>query len=116
LEIIDFSEAVHVQTSIRLDSYQYQYTVKDFIAAEKLPGTSRGAIAVTSTNSFIYILFYPAKDREPDAVNEIWVFDWNGNPVKKLLADQNIILITAVNDNLIYALTDQDYHIIQLSF
>jgi hypothetical protein len=115
LEIVDFSKSVVVVESIKLGSYDYKFTTGDVISSNKTSDTSRGAIAVTSTDNFIYLIFNDSKLNDSKLKNDIWVFDWNGEPVKKLNVDKNIILITAVNDNLIYALTDGEYGIVKLN-
>jgi hypothetical protein len=116
LEIINCRTTFLVTASISLAPYQYTYAVNDnYISVKKTPDTSRGAISVTSTNDFIYILIDSDKEDEVNGGNEIWVFDWNGEPVKKVLVDRNICLITAISDMLMYAITNPDYTIIKLS-
>lgn len=53
------------------------------------------------TNGFIYLLFSGKKELDPEFYlsNQIFVFDWDGNPIQKLLLDRYVSCIYVSNDD-----------------
>jgi hypothetical protein len=117
LEIVDYSDSIYVSGRIQLDGYDYKFSTGEILYANETEDTSIGAIDVTSTDQYIYVLFEYAKNRTSESENDIWVFDWTGAPVKKIKVDRDTYLITAVNDNLLYAvvLIEEDFNIVKLN-
>ena len=61
-------------------------------------------IGSSVTNDFIYLLFSGKTriQRNGDYANEIWVYDWEGNQIKKFLLDQEVNQIAiSPNDELL---------------
>ena len=114
LDIIDFTDYIHVCQQIQLDAYDYYFSTGNMIYTDKTPNTSRGAIDITSTDKHIYVLFDYSQNH---LNNDIWVFDWTGVPIKKITLDSDIRLITAIDDNLLYALAliGEDFKIVKLN-
>ncbi|MDR1339641.1 MAG: TolB-like 6-bladed beta-propeller domain-containing protein [Prevotellaceae bacterium] len=119
LDIVDYSTSPNVVRRIQLDSYSYTFETGNFIATSRTDNTSRGAIAVSSTDDGIYILFSPSTElkagNSSGAVNEIWYFDWNGEPVRKFPVDRTIETLKAVNDSIFYSLSWPEYELVQLN-
>jgi hypothetical protein len=117
LDIVDFSDDFYVSQRILLDTYNYKFSVGDVLFAEKTEDTSVGAIDVTSTDRYIYVLFNNSKNQVFKLNKELWIFDWAGTPIKKIKVDETIRLITAISDSLLYAiaLMDEDYSIVKLN-
>lgn len=69
-----------------------------------------GARGLTVSGSFIYVLYNPNTQQMHDERNEtmnseIWVFDWEGNPVRKLLPDVQVSCICVdETDTCLYAI------------
>jgi hypothetical protein len=119
LDIVDYSVSPSVVRRIQLDAYNYKFTTGDFITSGRTDDTSMGAIAVSSTDDSIYILFNPSPGLSAGtgsgSVNEeIWRFDWNGEPVKKFPVDCTLVELKAVNDRILYSLSWPEYELVQL--
>lgn len=69
---------------------------------------SKCAISVSLSDQYIYFLFNPNIKLSDDFKNEIWVFDWTGKSIKRIIADIKINLITVTTDNSIFAITQSD--------
>ena len=118
LDIIDFSDNVFIHQRVQLDTYDYKFSTGNIVRADRTINTSRGALDITSTEKYIYVLFNYSKDDRSSEINtSIWVFDWFGSPIKKLILDSNTRFITAINDNVIYALAliEDEYNIVKLN-
>lgn len=48
---------------------------------------SKCPISVSLSDQYIYFLFNPNIKLSDDFKNEIWVFDWTGKSVKRIIAD-----------------------------
>lgn len=107
MDIIDIGEKNQIKR-VLLSNYKYHFNEGDFIKTEESENTPTGAISLSTTNQHIYVLFNtntPADSKISN--NEIWVFDWEGNPIKKIIPDINIILIAAESDSTIYAISQE---------
>ncbi len=80
--------------------YRMEGEAPDFIGSDSPTSMSavmtdeniKGFIGSSVTNDFIYLLF-SGKTRiqgNGDYANEIWVYDWEGNQIKKFLLDQEV--------------------------
>lgn len=79
---------------ILLSPYQYKYQYgDDWASANSIRDTKRGVIRVSTTDKYIYLLYNPniENGKEQKKVNEIWIFDWDGNPIKKIIPDYTIL-------------------------
>lgn len=68
--------------------------------------TTFGYLGGSVTNKYIYLLFSGKLQKEENfnLSNEIFVFDWEGNPIKKLLLDRVVSHIAVSDDDkIIYA-------------
>ncbi|GHT07767.1 hypothetical protein FACS189432_00300 [Bacteroidia bacterium] len=119
LDIIDFSQEI-TDSSIQripLAKYDYTYTTGTHNSTEIKSGFVYGSYDLASDDSYIYLLFNPNTDKNEGLKAEIWVFDWDGNPVKKLLLNRSPSLITISGDSHIYGLVlnkDEMYEIVKV--
>jgi hypothetical protein len=98
LEILDCSQNIPIrQRQVLLSSYKYTYQVGDgWARAHAAKDNEVGVQHVASTNEYIYMLYNPntainhARNKEY-LMNEIWIFDWDGNPIYKIIPDMHII-------------------------
>jgi hypothetical protein len=120
LDLVKLSPSASVVRRILLDSYDYRFTNGNAVSVNRTDDTSIGAKSVSSTDKYIYILFYPAAnsstESDLDPANEIWCFDWNGEPVKKFRVNQAIVELEAVNDSVFYAMSYPEYKLVKLNF
>lgn len=72
--------------------------------------SSIGYIYVTAGNNFVYALYTDKKETEARSSNIVYVFDWNGNPVKKYKLAQEAYYITVNerNNQLYAAIREED--------
>ena len=111
LDIINFSEnQPNVEKQILLSSYTYSFVDNRLRKADYL---STGALYTCSTHEYIFIVYDPNieddrnRSKKERANPQIWIFDWNGNPVKKILPDLWVDCIYVENDNqTVYCITD----------
>ena len=103
LEIINFSENQPiVEKQILLSPYNYNVSEGRTRSADN---NQFGALYTCSTNDYIYIVYNTniVNDRSESEVKrenpQIWIFDWDGNPVKKILPDLWVKCIYVENDN-----------------
>lgn len=109
MDIIDFSDSCRLEKRILLNKYSYTYSSGETIYARRAKDDIKGAIGVACSKSFIYILFDPNKDSDTEKLNnEIWIFDWNAKPIKKLSPNKNIRMISSNSDKIIYGISDEE--------
>ncbi|MCL1973393.1 MAG: TolB-like 6-bladed beta-propeller domain-containing protein, partial [Bacteroidetes bacterium] len=126
LDIIDYSldspnESIK---RILLTPYDYDYTSGNYTSAKKKDGIISGAYDVACDEQSIYLLFNPRiVGRSSEGIKkEIWVFDWDGHPIKKIILDKNVMLIAAdptINHNLFGLAStidnqDEQYEIVKI--
>ncbi len=99
LEIINFPDhQPQVEKQILLSPYDYYYTD----GMQRADNFQIGAVFACSTHDYIYIIYNPSivngRSRK-EYNNQVWIFDWNGNPVKKILPDLQITCMYVEDDN-----------------
>lgn len=98
LDIIDYSLGIAKETinRILLDTYDYDYILENFLRVRKKGNTARGVCDVSCDDKYIYILFDHAVEgvKKVEHRKEILIFDWDGQPIKKLTLNVDIDLIT----------------------
>jgi hypothetical protein len=105
LEIIDCSQYLpKIETRNLLSTYDYTYDSGDGWATARARGnTKEGIRYICSTSKYLYAIFNPnVSDNNVDKeqlLNEIWIFDWNGNPVKKIYPDIQVKCLYVENDD-----------------
>lgn len=86
-----------IKKRILLSSYKYKYATGDgWASANGSSNTEIGVEDIYSTAQFIYLLYNPNKTKDKYSStkslnNEIWIFNWDGNPIKKIHTNMNII-------------------------
>lgn len=96
---------------ILLSPYKYKYQYgDDWASAQRDKNTERGVVRVDATNKYIYLLYNPntmqTKESETKK-NEIWIFNWKGEPIKKIIPDYTIDCFCVDEwDNVIYCIVE----------
>jgi len=128
VDIIDYSLDIANKSMKRilLAPYDYDYDGSNRGTwAQEKRGIVIGATAVACDDTYIYLLFNPGFVREENKgiKKEIWVMDWDGQPVKKLMLDIDVMRITADpygNDHTVFGLAykangeDEYYQIVKI--
>lgn len=75
--------------------YLYEATPDGAYAESDEPDAELGARGVAVSDRYIYILYNPNTNRMHEEENEtlnseIWVFDWEGKPVRRIISDTQI--------------------------
>jgi hypothetical protein len=102
LEIIDCNgDRPVVKKTILLSMYGYSPDISETgTSVNSEVGTESGAVRISSTDEYIYLVYDPNLiGGEPSLKLEIWVFDWEGNPVKKIQTDRDTPCIYVADDN-----------------
>jgi hypothetical protein len=104
LEFINFSESPpKIEKQILLSNYDYTYDSTDEWAfAQAVDNTQIGVTYVCSTENYIYLVYDPNIENDSDKRaenNQIWIFDWDGNPIKKIQPDVHIRNIFVEDDD-----------------
>ncbi len=94
---------------IILSSYDYQNKFENngnYIEINK--NTEIGAKRIYSTNKYIYILYNPNTfENENKLNNEIWIFNWNGDKIKKITTNYNMqCFCVDESDKIIYGIVN----------
>jgi hypothetical protein len=105
MDIIDFSNPELKYKRILLNDYNYNFKSGNILQTEKSNSIPKGIVSATVSDKFIYTLFNPNIDLNGNKNNEIWIFDWTGKTIKKVIPNININLITIGTDGSIYAIT-----------
>lgn len=109
MDVIDVSTVdCNVEKRVLLSDYNYNFHNENYIQTRKNEKTPIGAISISMTQNYIYVLFNPNSSTNlPILNNEIWVFDWNGKPNEKIIPNINLTLIAAASDNTIYGIAQE---------
>jgi len=128
MDIIDYSSNIKNESikRILLAPYDYDYSSGNFLSAHAKNGIVTGSVSVACNNSYIFLLFYPWRigQKNQSVKDEIWVFDWDGKPVKKISYDINLTMIAAdpSESEFVYGLAyygnrnDEYYQIVRIKF
>lgn len=98
LELWDYApETLTLHKRLLLAPYHYLFqSSPDGVYAENdNPDAELGARRIAVSNKYVYVLYNPNTHRmheehKETQNSEIWVFDWEGNPVRKILVDTRI--------------------------
>lgn len=98
LDIWSFiGDSLLLKKRVLLSPYEYEYKDgKDWASALPKDWVEIGTKRIYTTEKNIYVLYSPntreMKYRRKDILNsEIWIFDWYGNPIRKIKVDQKLI-------------------------
>lgn len=117
MDIIDYSNHDFKYQRILLNNYNYDFHSGDILQAKKSKTTPKGIISVSVSDNFIYTLFNPNSDSNEKLNNEIWIFDWTGKAIKKIITNININLIVIDSDSSIYGITaTEEPYVVNLKF
>lgn len=91
-------DSLELKKRLLLWPYKYTYSIGDETAKaypdeENVIGVKR----VVATNNAIYLLCCPYKDEDENHVDELWVFNWEGIPLKRIVMDREVLCF-CVND------------------
>lgn len=115
LEIYSYDENYNfvIAKQILFSKYKYTHTTGNILKATPSQDTARGGMCFYGTDKYIYVVYNPENERayysNPNKHNnEIWVFDWEGNPIKALLPDKDVYTIAVDNDDSNIYVVDKD--------
>lgn len=114
IDIIEICDNYKVTNRKQLSTYGYDFSTGEVIFAHKNSETTRGVIYFTVSNEYIYLLYDNSKNEDKKENNEIWVFDWDLNPIKKMIPSVDLYLI-AIENNLIYGVANNPEPTIYIS-
>lgn len=107
LDIMDCSQNPPVKTNrVLLSKYRYSYFESNgYTSVRMKKNTELGAIFSCSTDKYIYIVYDPTtkKTFSSDKIvnSEVWVFDWSGKPIRKIVLDYQITCLSVDNEDAI---------------
>ncbi len=98
LELWDYTpETLMLHKRLLLAPYHYQFNSSpDGVYAESdNPDAELGARSIAISSDYVYVLYNPNTHRmheehKETLNNEIWVFSWEGEPVRKILVDAQV--------------------------
>lgn len=98
LELWDYTpESLTLRKRLLLAPYHYQFNSSpDGVYAESdNPDAELGARGITVSDNYVYVLYNPNthrmhEEQKETQNSEIWVFDWEGEPIRKILVDVQI--------------------------
>lgn len=61
--------------------------------------TNMGFLDIDVSENYIYALYVGGKGNEDKQFNSVMIFDWSGNPIKKLVSDQYLMAIVVDQDD-----------------
>jgi hypothetical protein len=107
LDIWDYSTTIpKCKVRLLLADYNYSFTTGNILSTTETSNTIKGVRSICSNNSYIFMILNPNDQRTNNKINEVWIFDWDGNPVENVLPDMNIDLIESINDSVIYGIAN----------
>ena len=80
-----------VYRQIQLGKYQYDYNTEGFITTKLRSGSDLCVTEMAVTTEYLYLV---AQSQTNKRNRDIWVVDWDGNPVKRLCSDKRILCLT----------------------
>lgn len=98
LELWDYApDTLTLHKRLLLASYHYLFeSTPDGVYAESdNPDAELGARGIAVSDKYVYVLYNPNTHRmheehKETQKSEIWVFDWDGKPVRKILIDTQV--------------------------
>jgi hypothetical protein len=110
IDIFDIQDIYNPKkiSHILLSMYDYSYDYgAGWASAKAINDTEDGAFFASSTKDYIYILYSPRIIGNKSSINkknELWVFSWDGSPIKQYNFDKNIDTFCIDND-IVYCTT-----------
>ncbi len=113
LDIMEYTkDSVNLSHRLFLSPYEYGFRQNEY-SAQAIESTKNeiGVKRMYTTDNFIYLLYKPFTEKQFYELKskscEIWIFDWEGNAIKKLIINGDIITFCVDRDNnTIYCITD----------
>ena len=91
-------DSLSITKKIQIADYGYTYTSGEMLTTQLSENYPRGVTSSCCDGKYLYLLFDPSTINNKNVRNEIYVFDWNLNPIKKIIPDKNFSIIT-IRDN-----------------
>jgi hypothetical protein len=105
LEIFELTEETSIQKIFddiyEFPKYEPLNTNGDSMTANRTRDNKTGFYSVSVTNQFIYALYCGklATEKRADYANIIYIYDWDGNRIKKIILDKDLAGITVDKEN-----------------
>lgn len=113
LDIMELAgDSLELTNRLLLSPYEYKYRQNDYSAqAIENIRNEIGVKRVYATDDFIYLLYVPFPEKQYHELQvkscEIWMFDWKGKPIKKLVSNSEICTFCVNRENdTIYCITN----------
>ncbi|GHT65360.1 hypothetical protein AGMMS50239_24950 [Bacteroidia bacterium] len=93
LDIYDYSSKIDCATLVKripMGKYNYTFTTGQILSAEKGADVEKGIVSVSCSSKYIYIVYNSKKNNSEKKDSQIYVIDWDGNPIKVLNPQKNI--------------------------
>lgn len=98
IELWDYASetlTLHKRRLLAPYHYQFQSTPDGVFAAGDNPDAELGARGIAVSDKYVYVLYNSNTNRmheehKETENSEIWVFDWDGDPVRKILLDTQV--------------------------
>lgn len=125
LELWDYTPetlTLHKRLLLAPYHYQFQSSPDGVYASNDNPDAELGARGIAVSNNYVYVLYSPNtyrmhEEKKETQNSEIWVFDWEGNPIRKILLDTKVeCLCVDDTDSVLYCvMATPDYCIGRVS-
>lgn len=113
LDIMEYrGDSLQLTHRLLLSPYEYEYRQNEYSAqAIEDIRNEIGVQRVYTTDDFIYLLYVPFTEKQyhesQSKTCEIWMFDWDGNAIKKFIVNSDICTFCVNRENdTIYCITN----------
>ena len=94
IDILELTSEEEVKLIKRIQHWapEFNRTSGEMISADMVPGNRFGSIGAAVSNDFIYILFSGKSNLDETAFqsDQVFVYDWEGNPIEVLTLDHTV--------------------------
>lgn len=94
IDILELTSEKEVKLIKRIQHWapEFSGTSGEMISADMVPGNRFGSIGAAVSNEFIYILFSGKSNLDETAFqsDQVFVYDWEGNPIEVLTLDHTV--------------------------
>ncbi|NER03184.1 MAG: hypothetical protein F6K17_11395 [Okeania sp. SIO3C4] len=120
IEIYDLENEFRSKTIQGPMNFDVDFKIRKYGSRYVFPTNSKTIRAFregTTTNNFIYLCFsgYTSEEDETLDAKQIFVYDWDGKPIKRLYSDFHITAIAVKDDKILYAYDADNGRIVEIN-